>query len=273
MIYIHKGDSTVFADVKSFLTFNLATELDLTGWTAVFTLQTYKKEFEDITAKTFCVNLTSMDTSKFYFGECYGTLMLIDNNGNVKTICNTIQFNVTGKVIENASQTIELKIPKCGDIGINVQVGAEYVTKEKLEASLELKQDKGDYATNDALAKGLATKQPTGDYATKTYVAQLIATIPQFKLSIKQELPTVGERMVLYLVPKTNSQTNDIYDEYIWIEEENRFEWLTSTAVDLTDYLTADKLGVAKVSQPMTSAEYEILETKDENTLYLIKED
>ena len=267
MIYIHKGDSTIFADITSFLTFNLETELDLTGWRAIFKLCNYKHEFDDITAKTFCVNMTQEDTLKLNFGENYGVLALVDADGNMKTISNTIPFLVTSKVVENEPQIIDLTVPECAGVDIKVSVGSKYVTPAELNTLLN------NYATNEALAKGLATKQPTGDYATKTYVAQLIATIPQFKLSIKQELPEVGEKMVLYLVPKTNAQTNDIYDEYIWIEEENRFEWLTSTAVDLTDYLTADKLGVAKVSQPMTSAEYEILETKDENTLYLIKED
>lgn len=35
-IYIHKGDSTIFADVQKFLTFSINTELDLTGWKAEF---------------------------------------------------------------------------------------------------------------------------------------------------------------------------------------------------------------------------------------------
>lgn len=271
MIYIFKGDSTIFADVDSFLTFQLNTEMDLTGWKAMFKLQSYTKEFEDITEKSFCVNLTSMDTSKFYFGDCYGTLALVDNNGNLKTISNTIPFNVTGKVIENESQTIELQIPKCGDIGVNVQIGLQYVTEKQLEASLAFKQDKGDYATNDSLAKGLAQKQPIGDYATQTQVMQAIAAIPQFKLSIVNDLPEIGTKMTLYLVPKDGTD-NDVYNEYIWLDDLSKFEFLGTTAVDLTDYLTAEKLGLSKVSQPMTQAEYEAI-TPDSNTLYLIKED
>ena len=37
-ILIHKGDSTTFADVEKFLTFTIATGLDLTGWKAKFVL-------------------------------------------------------------------------------------------------------------------------------------------------------------------------------------------------------------------------------------------
>lgn len=268
MIYIFKGDSTIFADIDRFLTFKLNSTLDLTGWKAIFKLQAYTKEFDDITSKLFCVNLTSLDTSKFYYGNCFGTLVLIDNNGNAKTICNTIEFNVTSKVIENVSQTIELQIPKCGDIEIDVEIGVKYVTKQELEKGLATKQPIGDYATNTDLQEGLATKQNVGDYPTRLEVNQLIASLPKFKVVVGTR-PETGEDMTIYLEPKEGTD-NDIYNEYLWVN--NAYELLGTTAVDLTDYLTASKLGVANISKPMTEAEYEAL-TPDENTLYLIKEE
>ena len=79
-------------------------------------------------------------------------------------------------------------------------------------------------------------------YATKTYVNQAIASIPQFKVSIVVALPREGEKMVLYLVPKEGSG-NDVYNEYVWIEEANKFEFVGSTAVDLTDYATKAEIG------------------------------
>jgi len=72
---------------------------------------------------------------------------------------------------------------------------------------------------------------------TKTEVQQLIASIPQFSVVIVQSLPVTGERMVLYLVPKQGEQP-DVYNEYIWVEDENEFELLGSTAVDLDGYAT-----------------------------------
>lgn len=117
----------------------------------------------------------------------------------------------------------------------------------------------------------LNKKQPVGDYATKLEVMQLIASIPQFKTKVVTELPDVGEKMILYLVPKQESQ-NDIYNEYIWVEETRKFEFLGTMALDLSEYLTPDKLGISKVSDPMTQDDYNKLEIIEPNVLYLIEE-
>ena len=90
-------------------------------------------------------------------------------------------------------------------------------------------------------------------YADSTDIMQAIASIPQFKLSIVEELPLAGEKMTLYLVPKEGTD-KDVYDEYIWIEQTASFEHLGTTAVDLTDYVkntdyaTSNTGGVLKVA-------------------------
>lgn len=83
-------------------------------------------------------------------------------------------------------------------------------------------------------------------YQTLTDVMGIIASIPQFKLSIVNELPTTGEKMTLYLVAKEGSE-KDVYNEYIWIEQTSTFEFLGTTAVDLTDYVkNTDYASVSK---------------------------
>ena len=88
-------------------------------------------------------------------------------------------------------------------------------------------------------------------YADSTDIMTAIASIPQFSLSIVDELPLAGEKMTLYLVPKEGTN-NDVYDEYIWIEQTSSFEHLGTTAVDLadyvkkTDYITGSTAGVVR---------------------------
>ena len=187
----------------------------------------------------------------------------------------------------------------------------DYIKRGVTENTIEL--------TDDEKANA---KQWLG-YATPTDIMQAIASIPQFKLSIINELPLAGEKMTLYLVPKEGTN-NDVYDEYIWIEQTASFEHLGTTAVDLTDYVkktdyAGDQAGVIKVSSiygvrvspynngyisgftmpleqltnnqiiiskgsldnvltqysktvSITQADYDSLETKDSNTLYLIEE-
>jgi hypothetical protein len=71
---------------------------------------------------------------------------------------------------------------------------------------------------------------------TKLEVQQLIASIPQFRVLVVQSLPQEGEPMVLYLVPK-EGETPDVYNEYIWIEDDEDYELIGNTAIDLTDYV------------------------------------
>lgn len=52
---------------------------------------------------------------------------------------------------------------------------------------------------------------------------------------VVDELPTVGENNVIYLVPKDTSGTNNYYDEYMYIN--SAWELIGDTVVDLTDYV------------------------------------
>lgn len=192
-------------------------------------------------------------------------------------------------------------------------------TKEEVAT----KQDKGNYALVSDIPTFVSELQNDSNFATQTQVMQAIASIPQFKLSIVSELPLAGEKMTLYLVAKEGSE-NDVYNEYIWIEQTSSFEFLGTTAVDLTDYVTktyyatSSKAGLMRpanglfvsgntgaiviacanttqidaktdkyypivpynlnyavnsVLPTMTQAEYDALETKDENLFYMITEE
>jgi hypothetical protein len=169
-----------------------------------------------------------------------------------------------------------------GDYALRSEIPS--ITHLATKNEVNAKQDKGDYATRTELVEGLDTKQAKGNYAlkseipnisnlatkdelptqvselendsnyaTQTQVLQAIASIPQFSLSIVEALPTTGAKMTLYLVPKEGTN-NDVYDEYIWIEQSSSFEHLGTTAVDLTDYVkntdiaTSEKAGIAKIN-------------------------
>jgi hypothetical protein len=74
------------------------------------------------------------------------------------------------------------------------------------------------------------------NYYTKTQTGDLISQIPKFRISVVQQLPAVGEELVLYLVPFATAQGQ--YLEYIWVG--GRFEVIGSQKVDLTGYATEE---------------------------------
>ena len=324
-IYIHRGDCVVFADITDFLTFMIDSDLDLTNWKAEFHLGIIVKKYDDITSKVVKVILSAEETKTLKLGEWNGALVLIDAKGHRKTIINTIPFVITDEVVENSYQTIDLTIPETAGVDIQLKVGTAPVTSingKSGEVTLTA-QDVG--ALPDTVEIPTLVSQLENDLnlVNQTQVMQAIASITQFKLSIVSELPLTGEKMVLYLMPKEGAE-NDIYNEYIWIEQSNSFEFIGSTAVDLTDYVkktdyaTASNYGVARANSTyginatngtleivratkteidgktstykpitpanldyavnsvlptMTQAEYDALETKNENLFYMIVED
>jgi len=70
--------------------------------------------------------------------------------------------------------------------------------------------------------------------------------ITGFEFQIVQNLPTAGEKGIIYLVSHSHG-VEDIYDEYIWVTD--RFEKIGSTDIDLSNYLqTSDIADWAKAA-------------------------
>lgn len=82
---------------------------------------------------------------------------------------------------------------------------------------------------------------PTSDYhpATKKYVDDLVSTISTLSFQVVATLPTEDiQTNIIYLVPSTTSSEQNVYDEYLYIN--NAWEKIGSTAIDLSNYLAKD---------------------------------
>lgn len=102
----------------------------------------------------------------------------------------------------------------------------KFATESNIRVLIQLfKQKLGDYLTDDEVIA--AIESAIGD------VAHI-----QFKKV--DSLPETGETNVIYLVPNGASEENNAYDEYFWSVADSKFEFLGTTKVDLSGYLTAD---------------------------------
>lgn len=73
---------------------------------------------------------------------------------------------------------------------------------------------------------------------TKSEVDTLLGGLALITISVVQQLPATGETNVIYLAPKTPAgSTPNVYEEWIWVAAENRFEKIGDTAIDLSNYL------------------------------------
>ena len=73
--------------------------------------------------------------------------------------------------------------------------------------------------------------------------AKVIQQVKSLDLSAKMvtavvpTLPDTGEEGILYFVPNPDGAGNNLYDEYLWIGANNKYEQVGSAEVDLSDYL------------------------------------
>lgn len=75
---------------------------------------------------------------------------------------------------------------------------------------------------------------------TKTEVNSLINGITTMNVSVVSSLPTTGDATTIYLVAKTTSETQNIYDEYLYVN--NTWEKIGDTQIDLTNYALKSEL-------------------------------
>lgn len=86
---------------------------------------------------------------------------------------------------------------------------------------------------------------------TQAEVDNLIGAIQQFHYEIVQELPQTGANNILYLVPKSESQTQNVYDEYVYAN--NTWEKIGDTEIDLSGYVTTTDLSTALANYTTTT--------------------
>ena len=102
-----------------------------------------------------------------------------------------------------------------------------------------------------------------------TYSSSKIVELTQglgFDVEVVESLPATGASKTIYLVPKATSGASDIYDEYLYNEG---WEKIGNTQIDLSGYV--DSATISHIWSG-TQAQYDLLEVKLSNTMYLIKE-
>lgn len=95
------------------------------------------------------------------------------------------------------------------------------------------------------------------------WAEERIGFIPQ----IVEQLPEQGETEVLYLVPKTNEEELNYYDEYLWIN--NSFEKIGNTQINVPNYT----INISETSFPPNSALFNLYKDNEtNNSIYIVGE-
>lgn len=92
---------------------------------------------------------------------------------------------------------------------------------------------------------------------TKAQVDSIIGALNTGGFKVVKELPETGTEKIIYLLPKENKEERNIYEEYIWIPENEDFEKIGDTGIDLSDYakLTDISSAVSTLNTSIAAAE------------------
>lgn len=99
VITLRQGDDSNALGRETKIT--LDTDLDLTGFRAVFQLDEFRQEFDDITSKELFVVIPRDASANLPVGELDGALKIYDADGLALTVADEIKFMIEEKVVEN----------------------------------------------------------------------------------------------------------------------------------------------------------------------------
>ena len=105
---------------------------------------------------------------------------------------------------------------------------------------LKNKMDEGRTAIDTAINASSTNDHAAGTKAVYDFVTAAIAGVSTFRAEIVNSLPSTGASNILYLVPKTSSESGNIYDEYLYIG--GAWELVGSTGMDLSGYVKSSEM-------------------------------
>lgn len=129
-----------------------------------------------------------------------------------------------------------------------IEAGAEVNTIDVVKVNNVVQEIK-----DKTLSLTILTKEEVS-----TLIAAAIGSAINLSYSIVSELPQTGQDNVIYLIANNSKETNNIYDEYIYIKSTGKFEKLGSTKLDLSGYLKETDLvpiSNAEIDEMFESAE------------------
>ena len=96
-------------------------------------------------------------------------------------------------------------------------------------------------AANIDFSDGNTLEEVIENIYTKAEVNSLLGNISSLKIEIVSTLPISNiDTNTIYLKPATDSKTNNIYEEYMYVN--SKWEMIGTTAIDLSNYYTKSEI-------------------------------
>ena len=187
---------------------------------------------------------------------------LKNDNINIDTELNKVVYRYVEyddtevrELIQENSEDIEALNTDITSLNINKADKSETYTKTQINDFLDDKADKTEIPdVSNFITKtvnDLVNYYKKSETYTQAEVNSLINAISTMNMQVVQTLPTQDiSTTTIYLLPRQTVETNNVYDEYIYVS--NSWEKIGSTEIDLSNYYTKaqiDTLLSSKASQ------------------------
>jgi hypothetical protein len=100
--------------------------------------------------------------------------------------------------------------------------------------------------TGTPTAPTASTNDNSTKIASTAFVKNAIAAALDGRVELDfqflEELPQTGVKGIFYFIPKDDPETSDLWDEYVWNEDDEVFERIGSASIDLTGYYNTTNL-------------------------------
>lgn len=162
-------------------------------------------------------------------------------------------LNLTG--LNKTFQEIKARLAKKSDTGHKHTVSdiTNIATVGKTGSYTDLSNKPTIPTNNNQLTNG-AGYQTASDVTSA--ISSAVGKITSFDAQVVTSLPATGAKGVIYLIADSHSDSNDSYDEYIWLEDKKVFEKVGNTDVDLSQYATTTAMNNALKGYLPTSTKY-----------------
>ena len=121
--------------------------------------------------------------------------------------------------------------------------------KELGQEAAESAEESATDAADSATAAGNSAQQAADSAELARQYAEL-GIQPNTDYDSVSELPEQGSTKFIYLIPSSGgTETNNVYDEYIWVTSKGKYEKIGSTKIDLSQYATKAEVA-AKYTKP-----------------------
>mgnify|MGYP006934511139 CR=1 FL=1 len=93
------------------------------------------------------------------------------------------------------------------------------------------------YQTSAQVESAITAKGYQTSAEVQSAIKSALSGVTSIDLQVVKTLPETGKKGVIYLVAHSHSDTDDIYDEFMWVESTKKFEKIGNTDVNLSAYV------------------------------------